>query len=71
MPQDRSPSSAVESEQSHSDTLSDEVHAFSTYTRLLILVKENQLATAVMLFAAWQAGVFLEAWIAVQSMCGA
>ncbi len=29
-----------------------------TMARLLLLVKENQLATAVLLFAAWQAGLF-------------
>ena len=40
-----------------------------TMARLLLLVKENQLLTAAMLFAAWQAGVFLEAWYMVQGVC--
>ena len=39
--------------------------------RVLLLIKENQLATAAVLFFAWQAGVFIEAWAAVQGMCGA
>lgn len=40
-----------------------------TMARLLLLVKENQLATAVILFAAWQAGLFFEAWYTIQGMC--
>lgn len=40
-----------------------------TMARLLLLVKENQLATAVILFAAWQAGLFVEAWMTIQGMC--
>jgi hypothetical protein len=40
-----------------------------TMARLLLLVKENQLATAAVLFCAWQAGVFLEAWMAIQGIC--
>ena len=42
-----------------------------TMARLLLLVKENQLATAVVLFAAWQAGVFIEAWYTIQGICSA
>lgn len=42
-----------------------------TIARLLLLVKENQLATAVILFAAWQAGLFFEAWYTIQGMCSA
>ena len=42
-----------------------------TMARLLLLVKENQLATAAILFAAWQAGMFLEAWYAIQGVCSA
>lgn len=37
--------------------------------RLLFLVKENQLATAAILFFAWQAGLFMEAWFVVQGVC--
>jgi len=37
--------------------------------RLLLLIKENQLATAAILFFAWQAGVFMEAWFVVQGVC--
>ena len=37
--------------------------------RLLFLIKENQLATAAVLFFAWQAGVFIEAWSVVQGVC--
>lgn len=40
-----------------------------TMARLLLLVKENQLATAIVLFAAWQAGVFMEAWMTIQGIC--
>lgn len=39
--------------------------------RVLLLIKENQLATAAVLFFAWQAGVFIEAWATIQGMCGA
>lgn len=39
--------------------------------RVLLLIKENQLATAAVLFFAWQAGIFIEAWSTVQGMCGA
>ena len=42
-----------------------------TMARLLLLVKENQLLTAAILFAAWQAGMFLEAWYAIQGVCSA
>lgn len=34
-----------------------------------LLIKENQLATALLLFAAWQAGLFIEAAVAVQGVC--
>ena len=37
--------------------------------RLLLLIKENQLATAAVLFFAWQAGIFMEAWFVVQGVC--
>lgn len=37
--------------------------------RLLLLVKENQLATAAVLFFAWQAGIFMEAWFVIQGVC--
>ena len=37
--------------------------------RLLFLVKENQLATAAVLFFAWQADLFMEAWFVVQGVC--
>lgn len=40
-----------------------------TMARLLLLVKENQLATAAVLFCAWQAGIFMEAWLTIQGMC--
>lgn len=42
-----------------------------TMARLLLLVKENQLLTAAVLFTAWQAGLFVEAWLTIQSMCPA
>lgn len=42
-----------------------------TMARLLLLVKENQLATAAILFAAWQAGLFIEAWYTIQGVCQA
>lgn len=42
-----------------------------TMARLLLLVKENQLLTAALLFAAWQAGVFIEAWYTIQGICSA
>ena len=42
-----------------------------TMARLLLLVKENQLLTAAVLFAAWQAGIFLEAWYTIQGVCNA
>lgn len=41
----------------------------TTWTKLLCLVKENQLLTAAVLFAAWQAGLFLQAATAVQGVC--
>ena len=63
--------SEPDSQQTHSVTSEINPTDFSAVGRVLILVKENQLATAAILFFAWQAGVFLEAWIAVQSMCGA
>jgi len=47
------------------------VSSAMTIARLLLLVKENQLATAVILFAAWQAGVFVEAWMTIQGICAA
>ena len=37
--------------------------------KILLLIKENQLATALLLFAAWQAGLFIEAAVAVQGVC--
>lgn len=37
--------------------------------KIFLLIKENQLATAAILFAAWQAGLFIEAAIAVQGVC--
>ena len=40
-----------------------------TIARLLLLVKENQLTTAVILFAAWQAGIFFEIWYTIQGVC--
>ena len=40
-----------------------------TMARLLLLVKENQLVTAAILFMAWQAGLFIEAWYAIQGVC--
>lgn len=43
--------------------------ALPVVARLLVLVKENQLATAAILFVAWQMGIFLEAWIAIQGVC--
>ena len=42
-----------------------------TMARLLLLVKENQLATAAILFCAWQAGLFIEAWYTIQGVCSA
>lgn len=42
-----------------------------TMARLLLLVKENQLATAAILFCAWQAGLFIEAWYTIQGVCQA
>lgn len=39
--------------------------------RLLLLIKENQLSTAVILFFAWQAGIFVEAWVTIQGVCNA
>ena len=42
-----------------------------TIARLLLLVKENQLLTAAILFMAWQAGIFFEAWYAIQGVCQA
>lgn len=40
-----------------------------TMARLLLLIKENQLATAALLFLAWQMGLFVEAWYTIQGVC--
>lgn len=46
-----------------------DVSEMTQAARLLFLVKENQLATAAILFFAWQAGLFMEAWFVVQGVC--
>lgn len=51
------------------DTVTSNVSEATQVARLLLLVKENQLATAVVLFFAWQAGLFVEAWFAIQGIC--
>lgn len=59
------PSEAENSQIDITSTASDATQV----ARLLLLIKENQLATAVVLFFAWQAGLFIEAWMAIQGMC--
>ena len=65
------PPSPAESEQTESCHLSDDVKDLSALARVILLAKENQLATACLLFIAWQAGFALEAYTAITGMCGA
>lgn len=61
--------SPAESEQTVSVILSDEVRDLSSWARVILLIKENQLATAAILFCAWQAGVFLQVATTMQGVC--
>ena len=63
--------SPAESEQTDKCHLTDDALAFSAWARVILLIKENQLATAAVLFCAWQAGIFIQAYATVQGMCGA
>ena len=49
--------------------VTSDVSELTQVARVLLLIKENQLATAAILFFAWQAGVFVEAWMTIQGMC--
>ena len=40
-----------------------------TIARLHLLVKDNQLIAAAILFMAWQAGIFFEIWYTIQGVC--
>lgn len=48
---------------------SSDVLEVTQVARVLLLIKENQLATAAVLFFAWQAGIFIEAWATIQGVC--
>lgn len=60
-------SSGASLQESESDTSSP--GDLAPLAKIILLIKENQLATAAILFAAWQAGLFIEAAIAVQGVC--
>ncbi len=49
--------------------VTSDVSELTQVARVLLLIKENQLATAAILFFAWQAGIFMEAWFVVQGVC--
>lgn len=62
-----SQSSGSTSQESEPDTSIPE--ELAPFAKIALLIKENQLATALILFAAWQAGLFIEAAVAVQGVC--